>query len=214
MNPSLNRSLNHFLFLLFQHTRVLRYSSHFQDQSDTGDVIGWKDDNNTVGPIAVAAKQSLLRLIPHIIPTDSGETSLYRLVLDHGDFGVHNMSITMNASGLPLMTSLYDWETGCIVPGILSNPVMAVTVDLAANEKAAPSITRVSDDTTTDEITEYMAWATKYFEVRILFKPCLNKEVTAFRCAGSLQLSAQLRTCNSGRGRRTPHLVCIKSVER
>ena len=137
-----------------------------------------------------------------------------RLVLDHGDFGVHNMSITMNASGLPLMTSLYDWETGCIVPGILSNPVMAVTVDLAANEKAAPSITRVSDDTTTDEITEYMAWATKYFEVRILFKPCLNKEVTAFRCAGSLQLSAQLRTCNSGRGRRTPHLVCIKSVER
>lgn len=76
VNPSLNRSLNHFLFLLFQHTRVLRYSSHFQDQSDTGDVIGWKDDNNTVGPIAVAAKQSLLRLIPHIIPTDSGETSL------------------------------------------------------------------------------------------------------------------------------------------
>jgi len=88
-----------------------------------------------------------LRLTPHIIPTDSDETSLYRLVLDHGDFGVHNMSITVDASGLPLMTSLYDWETGCIVPAILSDPLMAVTVDLVANEKAALSITRASDDT-------------------------------------------------------------------
>ena len=33
-----------------------------------GDMIGWKDDNNTVGPIAAVAKQSLLRLILHIMP--------------------------------------------------------------------------------------------------------------------------------------------------
>ena len=114
------------------------------------------------------------------------------------------------------MTSLYDWETGCIVPAILSDPLMAVTVDLVANEKAAPSITRASDDTTPDELTEYMAWATQYFKVRISFKRCMNKEITAFRRLGSLKLqsSAQLRTCNSGRGRRTPHLVCITSMER
>lgn len=74
-----------------------------------GDMIGWEDDNNTVGPIAAAAKQSLLRLIPHIMPADSDQTSLYRLVLEHGDFGIHNMSITMDANGQPLVTSLYDW---------------------------------------------------------------------------------------------------------
>jgi hypothetical protein len=37
-----------------------------------GNMIGWEDDNNVVGSIAAAAKQSLLRLIPHIIPADSG----------------------------------------------------------------------------------------------------------------------------------------------
>lgn len=139
-----------------------------------GDMIGWEDDNNTVGPIAVAAKQSLLRLIPHIVPLDSDETSLYRLVLDHGDFGIHNMSITMDANGLPLVTSLYDWETGCIVPAILSDPLMAVTVDLVTNEKAAPSITRVSDDKTPDELAQYMTWATQYFEA--LFNQAPNYE--------------------------------------
>jgi hypothetical protein len=75
-------------------------------------MLGWEDDNNTVGPIAAAAKQSLLRLIPHIMPTDNDENSLYRLVLEHGDFGIHNMSITMDDNGLPFVTSLYDWETG------------------------------------------------------------------------------------------------------
>ena len=67
-------------------------------------MIGWESDNNTVGPIAAAAKQSLLRLIPHIMPTDNDENSLYRLVLEHGDFGIHNMSITMDDNGLPLVT--------------------------------------------------------------------------------------------------------------
>ena len=70
-------------------------------------MIGWEDDNNTVGPIAGAAKQSLLHLIPHIMPVDS-DGSLYRLVLEHGDFGIHNMSIMIDANGQPLVTSLYD----------------------------------------------------------------------------------------------------------
>ena len=41
-----------------------------------GDMIGWEDDNNTVGAIAAAAKQSLLRLIPHIIPAKSDQISI------------------------------------------------------------------------------------------------------------------------------------------
>ena len=95
-------------------------------------MIGWESDDNVVGPIAAAAKQSLLRLIPDFLPFEDrnhNQSLLYRLVLDHGDFGVHNMSIKMNTDGQPIMTSVFDWETAHIVPAILSNPAMAVAVD-------------------------------------------------------------------------------------
>ena len=133
-------------------------------------MIGWEDDGHTVGPIAAAAKQSLLRLVPHIMPTDGDQTSLYRLVLDHGDFGIHNMSITRDSNGRPLVTSLYDWETGCIVPAILSDPLMAVVVDLVTDENAAPSVTRVSDDATPNDCAQYIIWAREYFKVCSSFK--------------------------------------------
>jgi len=128
-------------------------------------MIGWESDNNTVGPIAAASKQPLLRVIPHIIPADSDQISLYRLVLEHGDFGIHNMSITIDAKGKPLVTSLYDWETGCIVPALLSDPLMRVPVDLVVDENTAPSITRVPDDATPEDLTEYMTWSRQYFKV-------------------------------------------------
>ncbi|WEW58894.1 hypothetical protein PRK78_004362 [Emydomyces testavorans] len=130
-----------------------------------GDMIGWEGDNLTVGPMAAAAKQSLLRLIPHIIPADSNQASLYRLVLEHGDFGIHNMSITIDANSQPLVTSLYDWEVGRIVPAILSDPLMAVWVDLVTDENAAPSYIRVPDDATSDDHVEYKTWTRQYFEV-------------------------------------------------
>jgi hypothetical protein len=137
-------------------------------------MIGWEDDNNTVGPIAAAAKQSLLCLIPHIMPMDNDENSLYRLVLEHGDFGIHNMSITMDDNGLPLVTSLYDWETGSIVPAILSVPLMAVGVDLVTNENADPSITRVPDYATSGDRAKYMTWARQYFQV------CTTRSIVFF----------------------------------
>ncbi|KAM0800334.1 3-hydroxybutyryl-CoA dehydratase [Usnea florida] len=120
---------------------------------NVGDMIGWESDNNTVGPIAAAAKQSLLRFIPHTMPAGSegDQSSFYRLVIEHGDFGIHNMSISTDADGQPLVTSLYDWETACIVPAILSDPRMSVIVDLVIDEDAVPSITRVDDGTTPDE---------------------------------------------------------------
>ena len=90
-----------------------------------GGMIGREDDNNTVGPIAVKANEALLRLIPHIMPTDD-QASLYRLVLEHGNFGIHNSSIAMDSNGQPLVTSLCDWETGCIAPAILSDLLIVV----------------------------------------------------------------------------------------
>ena len=180
---------------------------------EIGDMIGWESDNEIVGPIAAAAKQSLLRLVPHIMPADSGQTSLYRLVLEHGDFGIHNMSITMDANGQPLVTSLYDWETGYIVPAILSDPEMAVIVDLTTDENAAPSITRVLDDATADDRVLYMTWARQYIKVSpYSFSMHMSREVTAFLRVGSLRSSARLRSCNPGRERRTPPLVCVESL--
>ena len=149
-----------------------------------GDMIGWESDNVYVGPIAAAAKQSLLRLIPHIMPADNGQSSLYRLVLEHGDFGIHNMSVTTDAHGQPLVTSLYDWETGCIVPAILSDPLMAVSVDLVPDENAAPSFIRVPDNATPDDRMRYMTWAKQYFRVRPSFRHdisrCMSRKVIAF----------------------------------
>jgi hypothetical protein len=128
-------------------------------------MIGWEDDNATVSPVAVAAKQSLLQLIPHIIPLDDNGKGLYRLVLEQGDFGIHNMSITKDANGLPLVTSVYDWETACIVPAMLSDPLMRLTVDLVTDEDATPSLTWVYDDATPTDLEEYTRWAEKYFMV-------------------------------------------------
>ena len=135
-------------------------------------MIGWESDDNIVGPIAAAAKQSLLRLIPHIMPagSDSDQSSSYRLVLEHGDFGIHNMSIATDADGQPIVTSLYDWETACIVPAILSDPMMRVIVDLVTDEDATPSITRVDDDVTPAEYAQYMTWTRQYFKARSWLK--------------------------------------------
>ena len=71
-----------------------------------------------------------------------------------------------DANGLPLVTSVYDWEMACIVPAILSDPLMAVEVDLVTDENAAPSFIRVSDDATPTDLKNYTIWAKQYFTVR------------------------------------------------
>ena len=75
------------------------------------------------------------------------------------------MLITEDANGSPLVTSVYDWETACIVPAILSDPLMAVEVNLVTNEDAVPSFTRVSDYATPN-LGKYTIWAEQYFTVR------------------------------------------------
>lgn len=138
-----------------------------------GDIIGYADDNFTVGPITAAAKQSLLRLIPYILPADSDKTFLYRLVLEHGDFGIHNMSIALDANSRPLVASVYDWETGCILPAILSDPFMRLHFDLVEDKNGNPSITRTKEDTTREDRAEHMRYAREYYKVCSAFEHCL-----------------------------------------
>lgn len=90
---------------------------------EEGDLIGWEEENLRVGPKAAAAKTSILRLIPRILPSEevgSGDgPDLYRLVLRHNDFGVHNISTLVDVGGQVHITSVFDWETGNILPIIL-----------------------------------------------------------------------------------------------
>lgn len=110
-----------------------------------GDSIGWEEDKLTVGPLAFAAKQSLLRFIPLMLPEGDDEV-LYRLVLQHDDFGIHNMSVDVDEAGEPSLTSVYDWETGCIVPIILTEIEFSIAgCDLIVDEKGEPSVHIRSD---------------------------------------------------------------------
>lgn len=129
-------------------------------------MIGWESDEETVGPVALAAKQSLLRAIPHLLPPDTPDASLYRLVLEHGDFGIHNATITRQASGEPLVTSLFDWETACIWPALLSDPLVAAgPVGLVVDEDGGPLVTRLPRDATRADLETYAAWAKHYIRV-------------------------------------------------
>lgn len=133
---------------------------------DEGDMIGWEDDEETVGPVAMKAKQSLLLAVPLIMPKGSTEASLYRHVLEHGDFGIHNTSITRDTDGNPLVTSLYDWETACIVPALLSDPLVAAgPVDLVTDEDGGPCVTRIPNNPTAIDLKRYAMWAHHYVEV-------------------------------------------------
>jgi len=101
------------------------------------------------------------------------------------------MSIAVDANDQPLVTSLYDWETGCIVPAILSDPLIAVVaVDLVADKDAAPSTAPASDDATPEDRAQYDIWARQYFKVRLLpsrFLPkYLANDVINFLHTGSL----------------------------
>ncbi|KAK3944096.1 3-hydroxybutyryl dehydratase [Diplogelasinospora grovesii] len=150
---------------------------------EEGQMIGWESDNNIVGPEASKAKQSLLRFIPHMLPTGADTEWLYRPVLEHGDYGIHNMSIAVGATGEPLITSLYDWETGSIVPGLLADPEMAVPVDLTADENGQPRITRVGSDATTEYCNEYLEYADHYLTSLYKGAPDFKRCIVAGRDA-------------------------------
>jgi hypothetical protein len=60
---------------------------------ELGEMINWQSDEVVVTPVALAAKQTLLRFVPCMLPEGSDEGILYRLVIEHGALGIHNMTI-------------------------------------------------------------------------------------------------------------------------
>ncbi|KAJ7746567.1 hypothetical protein B0H16DRAFT_1375768 [Mycena metata] len=126
-----------------------------------GDMIGWESDHNVVGPIAAKAKQSLLRVIPVILPVEGDQNAFYRFVLEHDDFGIHNMTINDKQD----VTSLFDWETSHIVPAILSDPRLTVWCDLAVDEEGNPIISRLWEDMDNERRSEFQGYAKHYWQI-------------------------------------------------
>lgn len=80
------------------------------------------------------------------------------------------MSIILDANGRPLATSVYDWEISCILPAILSDPLMKVGLDLMEDKNGDPSITEEVEDATPEDHTEHMGCARVYYKVCSAFK--------------------------------------------
>jgi hypothetical protein len=138
-----------------------------------GDRIGWESDEEVVGPVAFATKQSLLRAIPLIMPEEDPMHDLYRCVLEHGDFGIRNVNIDWIDPDHAAVTSLYDWKTACIAPAILSDPLVAVSpVDLTVDPSGQPTILREPSDATPADHEAYNRWAEYYAKVGDLVHPC------------------------------------------
>lgn len=132
-------------------------------------MIGWASDNVVVGPIAFAAKKSLLDFIPVMLPSGSDEPCHYRLVLEHGDYGIHNMSIQRPENESISVSSLFDWENGSIVPALLSEPTLWVKSGaVGVDENGDPKLIGVSKSLTAEEIKTRMAEVQEYITVRIL----------------------------------------------
>lgn len=66
----------------------------------------------------------------------------------------------------PLLTSLYDWETACIVPALLSDPLVAAgPVNVITGEDGEPCVTRIPTNPTAIDLETYAIWARHYIEV-------------------------------------------------
>lgn len=125
-------------------------------------------ENYTTGTSAVVVKQRLLSLLPYLLPEDE---SLYRPVLEHTYFGSHNMTATVDELGCPTITSTFNWKNGYVMPAILSDPRMGVSVDLVLDEAGEPAATRVALLASDNKKAMYCAWSTRYFQVFPLQQP-------------------------------------------
>lgn len=104
-----------------------------------------------------------------MLPLDSDEPCFYRLVLDHGDYGIHNISIQLPEIETPRISSLFDWETGAIVPVLLSDPTFRVkSGGIGVDENGDPKLAGVSQSATAEEIKTRMAEAQECTTISIL----------------------------------------------
>lgn len=135
----------------------------------------------TISPWVPLLRQAVSPTSPLLnLPADSDKISLYRLVLERGDFGIHNLLIKLDANSRPLVTSVYNWETGCILPAILSDPLMRVKFDLAEDKNGNPSITGTEEDTTPEDRVEHKGTFQGMLYVQVLSSSVFEQRSNCF----------------------------------
>lgn len=164
--------------------------------TNLGDPIGWPTDKNVVGPFAAAAKQSLLRVIPYLLPAETSHGTFYRFVIDHGDYAMWNMTSAIDENEKPLITSLFGWDMSSVIPAIFSDLKFGIEIDLLADEYGNPAITRLPHNTSASRRARYMVWSRQYITVRYSFPPHFFDK----------KISTQLTTEKSGPLRQSPGL--------
>jgi hypothetical protein len=140
-----------------------------------GDIIGWPTENHVVGPFAAAAKQSLLRLVPYLLPPETRDGTFYRFVLEHGDFGSWNITSTIDEDEKPLITSMFDWDMSAVVPAIFSDLKLGVEIDLVADEYGNPAVSRLPYNAPAAKRVQYKVWSHQYITVCIPLHPARDK---------------------------------------
>jgi hypothetical protein len=134
-----------------------------------GDAFG---EASNLSPAAALAKDLILEVIPRILPQGTGadakeyEHKLYRFVLEHGDFGIHNMDIFEGRTERPLVTGLHGWNNAHLMPAILADLNVCVQVTLTVDEDVGmPAMTDMPSTLTTEEMIHMAPWPKQYFEV-------------------------------------------------
>ncbi|PNY29795.1 Uncharacterized protein TCAP_00295, partial [Tolypocladium capitatum] len=155
-------------------------------------------DYSSASALLSAARDSLLRLVPRVLPRmrkGLDEATLYHFVLDHGDFGIHNMTVAKDAQDNPYISSVYDWEAGAIVPALFSEPKMVVTADLVVDEDGEPSVSRWGDGDGMQKMAEYVAWSREYYKALFAEVPEYRLAIKAGRDARHIWFA--LRDCEN-----------------
>ncbi|KAL4947814.1 hypothetical protein BDW69DRAFT_177642 [Aspergillus filifer] len=138
-----------------------------------------------------ATRAALLELLPTILPEDEesepGKPIFYRLILEHGDFDVHNMAIKQEPENVSV-TSLHDWDLGHILPALLSDPSLGTTVNLGVDENGKPSFLGLEGDAnvTAKQKEEYLGWAGVYVETLFARAPAYKRVIQSGKHARAL----------------------------
>jgi hypothetical protein len=128
-----------------------------------GDAVG---EACATSPTIGEARELILEVIGRIAPqgSEATERQLYRLVLEHGDYGIHNMDI-FQEKNVALATGLHGWDKAYIVPAILADLDVQTNVKVTIDEESGmTAYTDLPEYLLPTDMVHMAPWADQYFE--------------------------------------------------
>lgn len=146
-----------------------------------GHRIGWESDNDFVTAPVLESKATILEALSYIMPPELPDNSLYRFVLEHEDYGLHNiLAEEQEDDGVPRITALFDWDTACIWPALLSNPLVKLPgIEVTVDKDGNPALSYFSNIEKVEDLEKYGNWARRYVEDLFTFSPQYKTAILA-----------------------------------